>query len=59
MGKLHKAVRFFSRNLLARRGWHDVLKMLKGKYLQPRILYPPRLSFRIEEEEQEFPRQKL
>ena len=32
----------------ARREWHDIFYMLNGKNLQPRILYPARLSFRIE-----------
>jgi len=34
--------------------------MLKGKNLQPRMLYPARLSFRIEGEIKSFPdKQKL
>ena len=32
-----------------RRQWKDLLKVLKGKILQPRILYPERISFKIEE----------
>ena len=28
----------------ARREWHDIFKVMKGKKLQPKILYPPRLS---------------
>ena len=34
--------------LQARREWQDTFKVLRGKNLQPRILYPARLSFRIE-----------
>jgi len=46
--------------LQARREWHDIFKMLKGKNLQPRMLYPARLSFRIEGEIKSFPdKQKL
>ena len=30
--------------------WHDIFKVVKGKKLQIKILYPTRLSFRIEEE---------
>ena len=30
-------------------GQHDLFKFLKGKNLQPRILYPARLSFKIGE----------
>ena len=26
--------------LQARREWHDILKVMKGKNLQPRLLYP-------------------
>ena len=33
----------------ARKEWHDIVKVLNGKNLQPRILYPARLSFRIGE----------
>ena len=40
----------------ARRKWQNIPKILKGKNLQPRILYPARLSFRIGGE-REFLRQ--
>ena len=44
----------------ARREWHDIFQGLNGKNLQPRILYPARLSFRIEGEIKSFPdKQKL
>ena len=37
-----------------------ISKMLKGKNLQPRILYPARLAFRIEEDKKNFSdKQKL
>jgi len=36
--------------LQARREWHDIFDMVDGKNLQPRILYPARLSLRIERE---------
>ena len=39
---------FFAETLQARREWHDIFKMLKGKKLQPRILYSAGCSFRIE-----------
>ena len=46
--------------LQARREWQDIFKVLKGKNLQPRILYPARSSFRIEEEKKTFSeKQKL
>ena len=33
----------------ARREWHDIFKVMKGKNLEPRILYAVRLSFRLME----------
>ena len=41
---------FSAETLQARRGWHDILKVMKGKNLQPRILHPVRLSFGFEGE---------
>ena len=34
----------------ARTEWCEILKVIKSKDLQPRLLYPARLSFKIEEE---------
>ena len=34
----------------ARREWQDTFKVLKGKHLQPRLLYPSRISFKIDRE---------
>ena len=31
----------------ARRVWQDIFKVMKGKNLQPRLLYPARISFRF------------
>ena len=31
---------FSAEALQARREWHDILNMVKGKNLQPRLLYP-------------------
>ena len=51
---------FSAKTLQVRREWHDIFKVLKGKNLQPRILYPSRLSFRMEGEIKSFPdKQKL
>ena len=36
--------------LQARREWEDIFKVLKGKNLQPRLLYPARISFKIDGE---------
>ena len=32
----------------ARKEWHDKFKVLKEKNLQPRLLYPARISFKID-----------
>ena len=34
--------------LQARREWQDIFKVLKGKNIQPRLLYPARISFKID-----------
>ena len=36
--------------LQARREWQDILKVMKKNNLQPRLLYPARISFKYEEE---------
>ena len=44
----------------ARKSWQDIFRVLSEKNLQPRILYPERLSFRIEGEMKSFQdKQKL
>ena len=46
--------------LQARREWQDILKVMKEKNLQPRLLYPARSSFRYERETKSFTdKQKL
>ena len=35
-------------NLQVRRGWKEVFEVVKGKDLHPRLLYPGKLSFRME-----------
>ena len=46
--------------LQARREWQDILKMMKVKNLQPRLLYPARISFKYEGEIKSFTdKQKL
>ena len=39
---------FSKETLQARRGWQEVFKVMKGKDLHPRLLYPAKLSFRME-----------
>ena len=41
---------FSAETLQARREWHDILKVMKRKSLQQRILYPARISFRFDGE---------
>ena len=40
--------------LQARREWQDIFKVIQGKNLQPRLLYPARISFRFEGELKSF-----
>ena len=39
---------FSAETLQARREWHDIFKVMKGKNLQSRLLYPARISFRFD-----------
>ena len=39
---------FSKEALQARRGWKEVFEVMKGKDLHPRLLYPAKLSFRME-----------
>ena len=46
--------------LQVRREWQDIFKVLKGKNLQPRLLNPARISFKIDGEVKRFSdKQKL
>ena len=38
----------------ARKSWQDILRVLNKKNMQPRILYPARLTLRIEGEIKSF-----
>ena len=51
----------FSEEILqARREWQDILKVMKKKNLQPRLLHQARISFRFEGEIKSFSgKQKL
>ena len=46
---------FSEETLQARRGWKEVFKVMKGKGLHPRLLYPAKLSFRMEGHIKYFP----
>ena len=51
---------FSAETLQARREWHDMLKVMKGENLQPRLLYLARISFRLNGEIKSFTdKQKL
>ena len=39
-----------AKTLQSRREWQDIFKVLKGKNLQPRLLYLARISFKIDGE---------
>ena len=46
----------FSKEILqARRGWKEVFQVMKGKDLHLRLLYPAKLSFRMEGQIKYFP----
>ena len=46
---------FSKETLQARRGWKEVVQVIKGKGLHPRLLYPAKLSFRMEGQIKCFP----
>ena len=46
---------FSKETLQARRGWKEVFQVMKGKYLYPRLLYPAKLSFKMEGQIKCFP----
>ena len=50
---------FSAETLQARREWHDIFKVMKGKNIQPRLLYPARISFRFNEIKSFTDKQKL
>ena len=42
----------------SRRDWQEIFKVEKSGDLKPRLLYPPKLSFRIEGQIKSFPDKK-
>ena len=57
---IHLTADLSAETLQARRKWQDIFKALKGKNLQPRLLYPVRISLKIDGEIKSFPdNQKL
>ena len=49
------SVDFSKETLQARRGWEKVFEVMKSKDLHPRLLYPAKLSFRMEGQIKCFP----
>ena len=46
---------FSKETLKARMGWKEVFKVMKGKDLHPRLLYPAKIPFRMEGQKKGFP----
>ena len=46
---------FSKETFQARRGWKEVFQVMKGKDLHPRLLYPAKLSFRMQGQIKCFP----
>ena len=51
---VHLMADLSAETLQARREWQDIFKVLKGKNLQLRLLYPARISFKIDGEIKSF-----
>ena len=57
---IHLTADLSAETLQARREWQDIFKVLKEKNLKSRLLYPARISFKIEGEIKSFTdKQKL
>ena len=51
---IHLTADLSAETLQTRREWQDIVKVLKGKNLQPRLLYLSRISFKIDGEIKSF-----
>ena len=49
---------FSTETVLAKRDCQEISKVMKSKDLQPRLIYPEKLSFRIKKSYEELPRQE-
>ena len=54
-GPMRLSADFSKETLQARRGWKEGLQVMRGKHLHPRLLYPAKLSFRMEGQIKCFP----
>ena len=50
---------FTKETLPARRDWQEIFKAMKSRDLQPRLLYPAKMSLRIEGRIKSFPDKKI
>ena len=50
---------FSKETLQARRDWQEIFEVMKSRDLYIRLLYPAKLSFRIEEQIYSFPDKKI
>ena len=46
---IRQSADFSTETLQARRDWQEIFKVMKNKDLQPRLLYPEKLSFRMKD----------
>ena len=49
------AADFSMETLQARREWQEIFQVMRTRGLQPRLLYPPRLSIKMEGQIRSFP----
>ena len=54
MGRSIRVTDHSTENWQSRKGWQDIFRVLHEKNMQPRILYPARLSFKMEGEIKSF-----
>ena len=52
------SVDFLTETLQARREWKEIFQVMKTKGLQPRLLYPARLSIKMEGKTRSFPEKR-
>ena len=57
-GPIKLSADFSKESLQAGRVWQEILKVMKSKDLQPRLLYPAKLSFRIKGQIKSFQTRK-
>ena len=49
---------FSKETLQTRRNWQEILNVMKSRHLQPRLLYPAKISFRFNGQTKSFPYKK-